>query len=51
MWKLIFGAIITIFVVGGVFFVGYVVGTAVTPLDCESIAGAVVNMEVLHVAI
>lgn len=32
MWKLIFGGIILAFVVAAVFFVGFVVGTTVTPL-------------------
>lgn len=44
MWKLIFGVIITIFVVGGVFFLGYVVGTTVTPLNCEAISGAALSI-------
>lgn len=40
MWKLIFGGVILFAIVFLVFFIGYVVGTTVTPLPPEGTAAA-----------
>lgn len=40
MWKMIFGGIVILFVLGIAFFVGYVVGTTVSPLNVPSAAPA-----------
>lgn len=40
MWKLIFGGIVALFVLGFIFFAGYVVGTTVSPLNVPSAAAA-----------
>lgn len=33
MWKLIFGTIVIVFIIGCVFLVGFVLGTTTTPLN------------------
>lgn len=42
MLKLIFGAIIVLFCLGVAFFVGFALGSTMTPLNDASAAGAVV---------
>ncbi|MGW8483573.1 hypothetical protein ACWGJP_10565 [Microbacterium sp. NPDC055903] len=37
MWKLVFGAIILLVVLGAAFFIGFIVGTTVTPLPRAAI--------------
>lgn len=40
MFKLIFGGIVLLFVLGGVFFLGFVAGTTATPLSETNSAAA-----------
>lgn len=47
MWKLIFGGIILVVVLGAVFFIGFVVGTTVTPLPPAAIMPAL-GLELGH---
>lgn len=38
MWKMIFGAIVVLFVLGFVFFAGFVLGSTVSPLNVPAAA-------------
>ncbi|WP_181158556.1 hypothetical protein [Leucobacter massiliensis] len=48
MWRLIFGGIILLFVLGAVFLVGFVLGSTVTPLAPSASASATFGVVTPH---